>query len=52
MSAFNVSNKDSLQVMAGPEENSEFCFPRISIEIKGKQNSLFPDFSETNWFVI
>ena len=27
----------------GPEENSEFCFPRISnTEILGKQNSLFP----------
>ena len=28
--------------MAGPLENSEFCFPRISMfEILGKQNSLF-----------
>ena len=30
-------------LMTGPEGNSEFCFPRISIiEILGKQNSLFP----------
>ena len=40
--------------MTGPGGNSEFCFPRISmfpetrsivegdIEIRGKQNSLFP----------
>ena len=35
--------------MTGPLGNSEFCFPRISMfpetksmEIRGKQNSLFP----------
>ena len=40
------------QLMTGPKGNSEFCFPRIpnvsrdkvegNIEIRGKQNSLFP----------
>ena len=34
--------KDHKHLMTGPEGNSEFCFPRISIEIRGKQNSLFP----------
>ena len=37
--------------MTGPEGNSEFCFPSISmrrstwgnLEIRGKQNSLFPN---------
>ena len=42
--------------MTGPEGNSEFCFPRISmfvlIEIRGKQNSLFPKGSVIKWFVI
>ena len=42
-----------IHLMAGPEGNIEFCFPRISmfpeaksregnIDIRGKQNSLFP----------
>ena len=42
-------------LMTGPEGNSSFCFPRISmfprgaaelegnIEIRGKQNELFPE---------
>ena len=43
---FNIKH-----LMTGPEGNSEFFFPRISmfrdevegnIEIRGKQNSLFP----------
>ena len=51
--------------MTGPEGNSEFCFPRISvflsvsrdevegnIEIRGKQNSLFPMGPVIKWFVI
>ena len=57
--------------MTGPEGNSEFCFPRISmfpetksretlrfeevegnIEIRGKQNSLFPKGPVIKWFVI
>ena len=45
--------------MTGPEGNSEFCFPRISmfpetktIEIWGKQNSMFPKGPVIKWFVI
>ena len=29
---------DSKHLMTGPEGNSEFCFPRISIEIYSKAN--------------
>ena len=49
--------------MTGPEGNSEFCFPKISvfpetksedgnIEIRGKQNSLFSKGPVIKWFVI
>ena len=44
---------DNKRLMTGPEGNSSFCFPRISmfprgaaegnIEIRGKQNELFPE---------
>ena len=30
------------QLKTGPEGNSEFCFPRISMFPETKQNSLFP----------
>ena len=36
------STKNNKHLMTGTEGNSEFCFPRISIEIRGKQNSMFP----------
>ena len=45
-----------------PEGNSSFCFPRISmfpggaaegnIEIRGKQNELFPEGRVIKWFVV
>ena len=44
--------------MTRPEGNSSFCFPRISmfprgnIEIRGKQNELFPEGPVIKWFVI
>ena len=42
--------------MTGPEGNIEFCFPRIfvsgNIEIRGKQNSLFPKGPVSKSFVI
>ena len=48
--------------MTGPEGNSSFCFPRISmfprgaaegnVEIRGKQNELFPEGPVIKWFVI
>ena len=45
------NNKHS---MTGPEGNSEICFPRISIEIeiRGKQNLLFPKGPGIKGFVI
>ena len=48
--------------MTGPEGNSEFLFPENlnvsrdevegNIEIRGKQNSLFPKGPVIKWFVI
>ena len=43
--------------MTGPKGNSEFCFPRLAqcwniIEVKGKQNSLFPAGPVIKYFVI
>ena len=45
--------------MAGPKENSEFCFPKTlnveiidNIEVEGKQNSLFPAGPVIKCFVI
>ena len=45
--ALVLSSYTTNHLMIDPEGNSEFCFPRISmvegnIEIRGKQNSLFP----------
>ena len=48
--------------MTGPEWNSSFCVPRISmfpcgaakgkIEIWGEKNEMFPEGPVINWFVI
>ena len=48
--------------MTGPEGNSEFSFPENlnvsrdevegNIEVRGKQNSLFPKGPVIKWFVI
>ena len=47
--------------MAGPERNIEFCSMNLNvsrdevegnIEIRGKQNSLFPKGPVIKWFVI
>ena len=48
--------------MTGPQGNSKFCFPEIlyvsrgeaegNIEVKGKQNSLFPKGRVIKYFVI
>ena len=49
-------------LMTGPKENSEFCFPKTlnvswgkakgNIEVKGRQNSLFPTGPVNECFVI
>ena len=37
-------NITSKHLMTGHKGNSEFCFPEtLNIEVKGKQNSLFPE---------
>ena len=37
--------------MTGPKGNSEFCFPE-TLEVEGKQNSLFPEGPVVKCFVI
>ena len=59
------STDDNKHLMTGPKRNSEFCFPQLSetinvprgeaegnIEVKGKQNSLFPTEPVIRCFVI
>ena len=52
------TSENNKHLMTGPKANSEFCFPETpmlalgNIEVKGRQNSMFPTGPVIKCFVI